>query len=122
MIYDHYYHGENRVKGISDTAIRMDKGACHLCSNNDSEQHYVLECMGSPHDTDILTPLRDKAQYAVTSLINTLKPGLTKDISERYRDLAFRYPPLNRRGSGKAFSLHHSYTPSKDVVWAQCKM
>ena len=37
IIYDHYYHGENRVKGISDTALRIEKNTCHLCSNDDSE-------------------------------------------------------------------------------------
>ena len=94
MIYDHYYHGENRVKGISDASLRMEKGACHLCGNEDSEQHYVLDCMGSPQENDILTPLRHKAEYAVTSLINTLRPGLTKEVAERYRDLAFRYTPI----------------------------
>jgi hypothetical protein len=53
----------------------------------------MLHCMGPSNQPDALTPLRDNAVFAVTSIINTLKPGVTKTIAERYRDLAFRYPP-----------------------------
>ena len=51
--------------------------------------------MGPSQQRDVLTPLRDNAVFAVTSIINTLKPGLAKTIAERYRDLAFRYPPTS---------------------------
>jgi hypothetical protein len=94
MIYDHYYHGENRIKGITDTTLRIEKGSCHLCSNSDSEEHYVLQCTGPSDQTDILSPIRDQVAYDITRLIDTLKPGLTRTLAERYRDLALHPPPV----------------------------
>jgi hypothetical protein len=93
MIYDHYYHGENRIKGISDTTTRVERGACHLCSRPDSEEHYVLECCG-PEGTDTLEPIRTKVAHDITTYIHTLKPGPGKTFAERYRDLALRPLPL----------------------------
>lgn len=93
MIYDHYFHGENRTKGIMDSTRRMELGACHLCSHPDSEEHYAIECSGPP-DTNTLEPLRTQVSHDITGYINSLRPGLGRTLAERYRDLALRPMPL----------------------------
>lgn len=87
MIYDHYYHGENRIKGVEDASRRTELGTCHLCSNMDSEQHYVLECSG-PQGHTALDATRNQVSFDITAYIQTLPPGLARTMAEKYRDLA----------------------------------
>jgi hypothetical protein len=93
MIYDHYFHGENRTKGIMDSNRRMELGACHLCSHPDSEEHFAIECSGPP-GTNTLEPIRTQVSHDITGYINLLRPGLGRTLAERYRDLALRPLPL----------------------------
>ena len=87
MIYDHYFHGENRVKGVSDNNRRDELSACLLCSAPDSEEHGIRHCPG-PMNSNLLEQIRTDTTFEITQYINSLRPGLPKSMAETYRDLA----------------------------------
>jgi hypothetical protein len=87
IIYDHYMHGENRVKGIADPAHRKELSICTLCGEEDSEQHSLLLCPGPIHDDSALEDLRTQAVLDISEHISSLAPGLGRNMAETFRDL-----------------------------------
>jgi hypothetical protein len=87
IIYDHYMHGENRVKGISDTAQRKELSVCMLCGEEDSEQHSLLLCPGPVKDDTSLEDRRTQAILDISEHIGKLSPGLRRSMAETYREL-----------------------------------
>jgi hypothetical protein len=87
IIYDHYWHGENRVKGITDPTQRKDLSICTFCGDEDSEQHSLLLCPGPTSDDSTLEDKRTQTILDLSAHISTLPPGLGRDMAETYRDL-----------------------------------
>ena len=80
-------HGENRVKGISDTAQRKELSVFMLCGEEDSEQHSLLLCPGPAMEDTSLEDRRTQAILDISEHIGKLSPGLRRSMAETYRDL-----------------------------------
>jgi hypothetical protein len=87
IIYDHYMHGENRVKGIEDTEQRKELSMCKFCGDEDSEQHSLLLCPGPTQDDSALEDRRTQAVLDISAHISLLPPGLGRKMAETFRDL-----------------------------------
>ena len=87
IIYDHYWHGENRVKGITDPSKRRELSTCALCGDEDSEQHSLLLCPGPDREDSTLEDRRTQVVLDISEHIRTLPPGLGRDMAETFRDL-----------------------------------
>jgi hypothetical protein len=99
IIYDKYYHGENRVKGCSDPALREELLACPLCGDYDSEEHGLCHCQG-PRGDNILQPIRSSLFADITRIINTMPFGPIHAFLSRYRDYASDGPHAQRVWKG----------------------
>jgi hypothetical protein len=86
IIYDHYMHGENRVKGILDQAQRKELSVCMLCGEEDSEQHSLLLCPGPALEDTSLEDRRTQAILDISEHIGKLQPGLRRSMAETYRE------------------------------------
>ena len=70
IIYDQYWHGGNRSKGLGQRdLITTEKAACDLCGCQDSQKHMILEC-----DHAAMTTLREAA-------IDIIKGNITAGMS-----------------------------------------
>lgn len=87
IIYDHYMHGENRVKGIVNTERRTELSVCKLCGEIDGEQHSLLLCPGPAQDDTALEDRRSQVILDISEHIRTLPLGLGRAMAETFRDL-----------------------------------
>ena len=87
IIFDKFFHGENRAKGCSDPALRDELLMCSLCGDYDSEEHCYCHCQG-PQGENLLQPIRSHLFQEITRYINALPFGPTYSLLCSYRDMA----------------------------------
>ena len=87
VIFDKYFHGENRVKGCKDPALKDELQACLLCGDYDSEEHGYCHCQGPRHD-NLLQPIRSALFGDITTKINALPFGPAHALLMLYREFA----------------------------------
>jgi hypothetical protein len=99
IIFDKYFHGENRAKGCTEPARRDELLACTLCGDYDSEEHGICHCQGPPGD-NLLQPIRSTLFQEITAKINSIPFGPVYEILALYRDLATDSPHPQRVWKG----------------------
>ena len=87
IIFDKYFHGENRVKGCKDPALKDELQACLLCGDYDSEEHGYCHCQG-PRQDNLLQPIRSALFGDITTTINSLPFGPAHALLMLYREFA----------------------------------
>jgi hypothetical protein len=103
LIYDKYFHGENRVKGCNIPERKEELISCTLCGDYDSEEHGLCHCQG-PRGENLLQPVRSALFRDLSSMINSLPHCATRSFLNAYRDLANDAPHPHRIWKG-CFSL-----------------
>ena len=91
IVFDKYFHGENRSKGCTDPSLREELLACTLCGDYDSEEHGICHCQGPPGD-NLLQPIRSALFQEITAKIDSIPFGPVYEILALYRDLATDAP------------------------------
>jgi len=99
IIFDKFFHGENRAKGCPDPALRDELLACSLCGDYDSEEHCYCHCQG-PQGENLLQPIRSHLFQELTRYINALPFGPTHSLLCAYRDMATNSPQPQRVWKG----------------------
>ena len=85
LVYDKYWHGGNRVKGLSDPQdIRLQE-CCMLCDDVDNEYHMLVGCQCEELE-DIREQALQDLSGAVTKLAST--NPLASYLIEAIRDMA----------------------------------
>ena len=87
VIFDKYFHGENRIKGCKDPSLKDELQACSLCGDYDSEEHGYCHCQG-PRNDNLLQPIRTAMFADISATINSLPFGPGHALLSLYREFA----------------------------------